>query len=332
MPDTATETLSSAVVQSYDLLRDHCGLIESNDISLIELQGDDRKGWLQGQVTNDLRSLDTGASSAFCLCEATGHLLAVCDVWGLADRIFIATQKETAPAVLKRAETMVIMEDVVATDVTDRYRRLSFQGPAASRELGALLALPTLDAGEGEIAGVKVFCLRCNRTGMGGWDVLVPIGEAKAIKALTKGFDVIDPEAADIARLEAGRPVFGRDMNGKTLPPELGPAFEARHISYSKGCYMGQEVLMRIKSRGHTNRTWVALLSEEPLTVGAAVSHPRREDAGVVTSAAWSPDYGYIGSAMLRNEAASDREMVRVAVEGGTVEAEVRQMPILRFD
>ncbi|MFX6234584.1 tRNA-modifying protein YgfZ, partial [Acinetobacter baumannii] len=70
----------------------------------------------------------------------------------------------------------------------------------------------------------------------------------------------------DQLELRAGNPRLGGDTTQKTLPPELGPAFESRTVSYTKGCYMGQEVLMRIHSRGHTNRTWVCLTSAEPLT------------------------------------------------------------------
>jgi folate-binding protein YgfZ len=320
------------VVAEYDRLRDDCGLIDLPNVAQLTLTGDDRKGWLQGQVTNNLRSLDLGASSSFCFCEATGHLVSVCEVWSLQDRFLLTLPKETLPRVLERVEQMVILEDVAAADSSEEYRLLSIQGPRATAELSQFVSLPSLDAGEGTVEGAKVYCLRSNRTGLGGWDVWVPAGEKKALKKLTQAFQPISQQVYDIARLEAGIPLFGVDMNHRTLPPEMGPAFVAKHISYNKGCYMGQEVLMRMHSRGHTNRTWMALYADEPLEAGAAVSHSRREDAGTVTSAAFSPDYGHIGAAMLRNEAAQDRETVRVTTKSGDVEAEVRLMPILRLD
>ena len=89
---------------------------------------------------------------------------------------------------------------------------------------------------------------------------------------------------------------------------------------------------MRIKSRGHTNRSWVGLVSDEPLEVGANVRHPKRSDAGEVTSAAFSPANGFIGAAMLRIEAALPGGTVTVETQNGPVEAEVREMPILRFE
>lgn len=332
MPDIDTVSPRPEVVASFDVLRDDCGVYALTGIRLFELSGEDRKGWLQGQVTNDLRSFTPGTASAFCLCEATGQLQAVCDVWALSDRFVIATAEATSSALERRVEMMVILEDVALRSLNESYRAVTIQGPRASQALSEHLELPKLDAGEAEIDGAKVVCLRSNRTGLGGWDVLVPADRPEILEKLTSGLATLDPEAVEIARLEAGIPVHERDFNAKTLPPELGPAFEARHISYTKGCYMGQEVLMRIHSRGHTNRTWMGLLTEAPVEPGWKIRHPRRPDAGVVTSAAVSPDYGPIAAAMLRNEAAFEGEIVTVETPGGPVEAEVRQMPILRFD
>jgi folate-binding Fe-S cluster repair protein YgfZ len=103
-------------------------------------------------------------------------------------------------------------------------------------------------------------------------------------------------------------------------------------VSYKKGCYTGQEVLMRIHSRGHTNRTWMALTSDTEMPVGARVRHRNRDDAGVVTSAGDSPDYGPIAGAMLRAEAAIPNENVEVETSEGWVPARVHLMPILRME
>ena len=323
---------SLAVVADYDRLRDDCGIIELPGVALIALSGDDRKGWLQGQVTNNVRLLESGASSQFCFCEATGHLLAICEAWALPNVIVMTTSVACEEPLLRRIEQMVVMEDVAAVAARATYRMLSIQGPRATAELGRLVTLPSLDAGEAQLGEATVFCLRSNRTGMGGWDVWVPADQARALGILQDAFVPVGPEAFDIARLEAGIPEFGRDASAKTMPPELGGFFSSRHINYNKGCYCGQEVLMRMHSRGHTNRTWMGLASEFPLEEGAVVSHPRRPDAGVVTSAVFSPDFGFIGAAMLRNEAASDGETATVKTSRGDVQAEVRPMPLLRFD
>jgi folate-binding protein YgfZ len=332
MSDTIAEPLAPEILESFDRLRGDCGLFEPADISIIEIAGEDRKGWLQGQATNDLKQLDIGASSAFCICSPTGQIQAICDIWGLKDRFILTCSKSAVGAFLTRVDQMVVLEDVQAKDVTAEYTLLSIQGPNASRALQDLVILPTLDAADSRSGDKEVITLRSNRTGLGGWDLLVPAADKKTAKTIRKGFEVVLPEALEIARLEAGIPLAGQDWNERTLPPELGPAFEARHVSYKKGCYTGQEVLMRIHSRGHTNRTWVALMSERPMAAGNTVSHARRKDAGILTSACYSPDYGYIAGAMLRNEAVMERDFVTVETETGSISAEVRHMPVLRFD
>jgi len=322
--------ISDQALKDYDLLRDSSGLLDLPHVSLLTLEGDDRKGWLQGQATSDLRKLDSGASSVFCLATVTGHLMSVCEVWAVPDKLLLTLPQRTVENVLKRVDQMVIMEDVAAQDVSESYRLLSIQGPTATSRLSKLMPLPSLDAGESSIDGIAAYALRSNRTGLGGWDIWISAEQTKAIELLVEEFKPIGHEAYNIARLEAGIPFFGTDMGEKTFPPEMGRAFEERHVSYSKGCYMGQEVLMRIHSRGHTNRTWVGLIAEDPMETGSTVAHIRRPEAGIVTSSAFSPDFGHIAAAMLRNEAAFEGEIVQVITEQGTVEAEVRQMPILR--
>lgn len=280
------------IQQDYERLRTSSGVLPDLGLGLIELTGEDRLEWLQGQATNDLRGLASGERLSFCLCEATGQIAAVCDVWAEAERLLIAT--DSPDVVMRRAETMVILEDVVARDLSANLTLISVQGPQP-----APLDLP----------GIR---LTNDRLGSGGWDHWVLRDSVPVLERVSSG-------AYEVSRLEAGVPLRGSDYGSKTLPPELGPAFEKRYVSYTKGCYMGQEVLMRIHSRGHTNKTWVGLILEFPVKAGDAVSHSSREDAGVVTSAAVSPRLGPIAGATLRNEAAGQGETVSVAGVRGIV-------------
>lgn len=325
MSDSVAELLPPNTLDGFDRLRGDCGLFILDKFSVIEISGEDRKGWLQGQATNDLKQLDLGASSAFCICQPTGQILAVCDIWGLKDRFILTCEAIAAPALLSRIDQMVILEDVVARDLTADYDFFSLQGPNASSALNEVAILPTLDAADSRIRDHDAIVLRSNRTGLGGWDILVP--KVAGIR-LQESFPLLGDEVMEIARLEAGIPRMGVDIDSKTFPPELGSAFEARHISYRKGCYTGQEVLMRIHSRGHTNKTWMGLSSEHELPIGAPIVFARDREVGTVTSACYSPDYGFIGAGFIRNEAALDGEEVLVAGSAATV----RQMPILRFD
>lgn len=308
----------------YSLLRETCGWVDMSHLAFIELTGEDRKGWLQGQVTNDMRSLRPFGSLSACMCQPTGQLLAILRIWALEDRYMVLVDRAAVEAVLRRCQEMVVMEDVQAKVWDGAW--VSLQGPTATRSLATMVDLPALDAGMVKLGSHEAFCLRSNHSGYGGWDLLLPANAKAAKKKLQDAHEQVLPAAFDIARLEAGIPRMGIDTDAKTLPPELGQAFEAQHINYHKGCYTGQEILMRIHSRGHTNRTWMAMQADEEIPVGSPVTKQRQE-IGVVTSSGFSPTYGHIAAGYVRNEFA----MAGDQAEAGGVLVDLFDMPLLRF-
>ena len=326
MPDIR-DSIPDQTVRDYDRLREAAASVDLGFLVPLELSGEDRKGWLQGQATNDVARLTDGNGRSFCFCEATGGLLAVFDAWALPDRIVMTTERARSSESLARVERMTIMEDVAARDLGDELVGFSIQGPMATKALAELVELPALDAGLASYEGSSALLFRADRTGFGGWDVWLPRDAETARKTLLERFPTVALGAVEAARIEAGIPRWDSDMGARTLPPELGTAFESRHVSYKKGCYTGQEVLMRMHSRGHTNKTWVGLVAEAAFKTGDEVVH-RGKTVGIVGSAAPSPDYGMVGAATLRNEAAHPGEVVTI----GGAEAEVRPMPILRAD
>ncbi len=270
-----------------------------DDFALVELKGGDRKDWLQGQASNDVRTLQPGGGLSFCFCEPTGQILAIVDAWEIEDRIVMSVARDRVAAVLERIDRMTIMEDLIARELP--LRGLWVSAPMSNED--AELILPSARIVEP------------------GWDVWATETDIEKFKST---FETVDAEAL---RLAAGVPKWGSDATPRTLPPELGPNFEASHVSYAKGCYTGQEVLMRMHTRGHTNRTWVGLIANEALRTGAAVLFGGRE-VGKISSASLSALSSgiYVAAGTLRNEAVADGE--KVEVDG--VEAEVRSMPILR--
>ncbi|MBI5708004.1 MAG: hypothetical protein HZC36_13565 [Armatimonadetes bacterium] len=297
--------------QEYVKLSTGCALCDLGALQpgLIELTGDDHLDWLQGQVSNDLRGLDVGESIDFCLLKPTGQIVAPGRIWRLEARSLVETPLACVSAVLERAEAMVVMEDVAARDLTSSYRLLSFQGPQTFGTIGGDFASDWIVLGS-------------DHTGFGGLDIWVP----KEVEfTVLEWFDnKASAQVVDAARLEAGIPNYGVDMSDRTLPPEMGPAFEKCNVSYTKGCYVGQEVLARIHSRGHTNKTWMALVCEDEVQTGCSL----KDGAGRVTSAAWSPRFGWIAGAMLKNDVAKPGGTVAVEVPGGPVRAEVQHFPL----
>ncbi|MBL8087726.1 MAG: hypothetical protein JNM85_06605 [Chthonomonas sp.] len=329
-----SETLPSlaqplSVHDSYRLIRDDCGILELTQRQAVILTGGDRNGWLQGQITNDLRYFAPGAFLQFCLCSATGQLEAIGSLWAMDDELVVITDPAGAEVLLRRADKMVILEEVSAVPSPDRL--ICVQGPNATERLGDLVSLPQLNSVTAEILGVPVRVLRSNRTGSGGWVVMVPAGGDRLVAELADRFPTIASEAYAMASMEFGSPQFGVDTDSKTLLPELGAAFESATISYKKGCYLGQEVLMRLHSRGHVNRQWMGMYTDTLVTPGDAITHARRPDAGVITSAFESPDFGFIAAGYVRREVAYSGEEVTVQSASGTVGAELVEMPILRL-
>lgn len=265
--------MTEQIERDYGRIYGEGGWIDLPHVRRFSLYGADRLEWLQGQISQDVRALSADHALGYCLCTPTGQIQAFGDIWLEEGAVVLTLPAACADALVQRVEDLVIMEDVELREdpALQGYRFYGSQKP--DRE--AIQIRP------------------------GVWEIWT----SESIQS------ILSPQAIKIAELEAGVPQWGRDVTPKTLPPELGPAFVNRYVSLSKGCYVGQEVLMRIDSRGHTNRTWVGLLYEN-----------------AVPDALYSPRLGHIGSAWVRNEQAVDG--LKLAVAGG--EAEVRLMPLLR--
>lgn len=252
---------------------------------VVELNGSDAGTWLQGQITNDLNQLTEVAPLAACLCTPTGQLLTTLHIYRQATAFHIVTPQPEI--LLERVENYVIMEDVSAS-VIDRTL-YSVQGKSSSGEYPR------------------------DRTGFGGYDTFqIP------------RHNEIPDDHLNALEIAAGIPRLGVDTNPKTLPPELGPAFEKEYISYTKGCYVGQEVLQRIHSRGHTNKEWMGLQTDSQLT-GREIYFEETK-VGEVSRFTEHPELGYIASATLKTIAATPGTQVQI--EG--VRAGVKAMPLLR--
>ena len=239
-------------------LREAVAAWRSPTLTLLILSGADAKGWLQGQVTNDLRDLPAGGSMGVCITKSTGQILDVVRVFEHEGRLFIPTLN---PDVLTdRVRDFVIMEDVTLT--VGQGDALSLQGPAATQHLRQFTELPALDVRVMEGAVL----LRHDRSGQGGWDLFA------SVESWAEGLPHATTLDLSATSLEAGRVMSSLDADSRTLPPELGDEFTQSHVSHTKGCYVGQEILHRIFSRGHTNRTWRKLQGSGPMGVGDAVT------------------------------------------------------------
>lgn len=273
MPDLPFAHLVSLSLVE-DCLAMHSGDGWHRDASkgLVELTGADVREWLQGQITNDIRQLSPQSPLQACICSPTGQLLADLTLYDQNARILIETDARCIPALMHRIEMMVVMEDVEGRDLSAAHTLIVSAKPLAAPDASIVFH----SAGETKV-----------------W--------LPSESAWTPEGREVGKEAWEILRVEKGVPAWGKDMGEKTLPPEMGPAFERSRISYTKGCYTGQEVLMRIHSRGHTNKTWVRLAADAPLAEGAELTDSEGTKVGTVTSSVVSPRFCYLGAGIVRN-------------------------------
>ena len=234
------------------------------------------------------------------------------------DRIWLDTEPATAEPLRRHLEMYKIGRQVEVADVGEERAILSLIGPATPAVSGAAV----LDEHESE--ATKVAGVECLLVGTDtGADLICDSGDAGRLREalLDAGAAGVDDAAAEIVRIERGRPRYGAEMSIATMPAEAGIVEAA--VSFTKGCYIGQEPVARLHHRGRPNRHLRGLRSEAPLAVGATLRLGDKE-VGEVGSAAVSPAFGAIALAVIRREAEPGAE-VSVGEDGVT--AEVVDLP-----
>jgi folate-binding protein YgfZ len=242
------------------------GVLDLSFRSRICLTGSDRVRFLHGQVTNDVRSLQPGKGCYAALVTAKGRMQSDLNIYCLANELLLDFEPGLARTVSDRLEKYIVSDDVQVVDVAPHYGLLSIQGPqsaAAVDQLSLFKELPSAPYSfytlSYETLG-ELYLTNQPRLGTYGFDLYVPVSALAALgqrlvsAAKALGGCVCGWNALETARIEAGIPRFGLDMDETNLPQECG--IESRAISYNKGCYIGQEVLNRIHTMGHVNRQW----------------------------------------------------------------------------
>jgi tRNA-modifying protein YgfZ len=232
------------------------------------LTGADRIRFLNGQTTNDVRNAGTEATQESCVLNAKGHLDAHLFLFATANEIWMDADEELREQLQARLERYVIADDVTIEDVTDQFALFHVLGES-----------------EPKISGAK-FCLRSRRLGIDGWDLWVEsVGAEKTGSILAAGYRAIDEHEWEVLRIENGIPRWGRELTPQIIPPEANLAVHA--IDYEKGCYIGQEVISRMKMSGQMRQRLCGLASEKALVPGMELREETKM-VGHVTSAVFS--------------------------------------------
>jgi len=297
----------------YERLRESAGLIDRSDRGKLLLTGAEAAEYLQGQVTNDVESLAPGEGCYATLLTHKGKVIADMRILRADNEsLLLDTEPHALPALRRNVDMYSIGRDVQLRDETAARAILSLVGPAARTPLDA-------EPPEREHAWVEGEHGLYVTTDL-GVDVICAAEDAEAVKTAL-GIEPVGLDAAECVRIESGRPRHGLDFDADTIPQEAG--LNERAVSFTKGCYVGQETVARLHYKGKPNRHLRGLRLSEPGQTGDIVLLGERE-VGRLGSTAVSPVHGPIALALIRREAAPEAE---VTVGESGQKAVVAQLP-----
>jgi folate-binding protein YgfZ len=318
-------TITDELAAEYRALTETCGLVDRSERGKLTLTGADAKTFLAGQVTNDTEGLQDGHGCYAAFLTHKGKMLGDLRIQapgGEDKQLLLHKQRATLQALFDMIRRFKIGFDVELHKGTLEKGLLSLIGPEA-RTIAAAEDLPDEEHAhrEGTIANVPVRLIVTDV----GIDVLCAADDTEAVRGALMGGDAapVSEDAAEIVRVERGRPRYGHELDDATIPQEAG--LNERAVSFTKGCYVGQETVARLFYKGKPNRHLRGLRLSEPAPSGAALRLGERV-VGRLGSSLVSPALGPIALALVRREASPGDT---VDVDGGAT-AEVVELPFDR--
>jgi folate-binding protein YgfZ len=307
--------------------RESVALFDTNWHAITILTGPDRVRYLNAIVTNNVQALGEGHGTVALLLNPQGHILAELEIYAAKDRLTLLSHASVRERTNATLDKYIIMDDVEMEDATAKFGTIAIEGPRApsviSQATGIEIeSLPEYAWRDAKIGWVACRLIRKSHFGNSGAEILAQREHLGSLwrtlhgSVRASGGTAIGMQALNSLRLEAGIPWFPVDFNDSVIPHEA--ALENTHISFSKGCYTGQEIVERVRSRGHVNRVRVRLnFSTEKAPIAGTKLRANGAEAGYVTSEAFSPAAGTaIGMGYLRREHASGGSIVEY--DGGT--------------
>jgi folate-binding protein YgfZ len=280
----------------YDALREHAGWIDLSGRGKLIATGEDRARLLHAMTTNHVEQLKPGEGCYAFFLNAVGRILGDVNLFCFEDRILLDTEAETRRKLFDHLDRYIIADDVTMEDATDRIATIAVEGPSSAgilERMGAPVpeaAYSTVSWSNGSSNGPsEVTIARLSSTGAGGFFLFVPV-EAKAdliAQISAAGAIAATAEEARVVRIENGHPRYGEEITDRYLIQETG---QLQAVHFSKGCYLGQEIVERVRSRAQIHRILKRLEIDtaEPPPAGVKLKSGDA-DAGEIASAAFSP-------------------------------------------
>jgi len=334
------------ISDQYRALRETAVIGAVSPRNPIGISGKDRASYLQGLLTNDIQALAPGTGCYAAWLTPQGRMLTDLHLFESGDMILLDVPAGELATTMQRLDQFLFGEEVQFMDLSEELDTVWIHGPAAASmleqilrgassgeaqvEVGSLAAWPEYHNARVSFAGAPIVVARVSQLGVPGFCVYVEAGLAAELeRALALvGAVAADPSVIETARVEAAYPLFGVDMTIETIPLEAG--IEDRAISLSKGCYVGQEVIIRVLHRGHGRvaKKLVALRVDGRVPMAGARIFAEDRDIGAVTSAVDSPRLGAVAMAYVHRDFVSPGTTVAVDTVSGREPAVVSDRPL----
>lgn len=335
MSDTELKT---AFLVEYSAVRDGAaGLIDLSSRGRILVSGSEAVMFLNGLITNDMKTLAADSWMVAAFPNVQGRLLAVVRILNRTDGFLIDTEAATHQKVLQLLDRFTLAGDFRVTDVTNQTATISLQGAKAAEVLHTIFNEAVSNVARHQVASARlnqtdVTIIRATHTDEDGFDLFIENAEADTLRQalIDAGAISVSEAVAEVLRIEAGIPLYGVDMDETTIVTEtnLDDA-----VSFTKGCYLGQEIIVRIKHRGHVAKKLAGIILESDATIegGAKVFSSDDKEIGRVTSFTFSPRLDRrIALGYVKYDYLATGTSVKVAAADKAISASVAQLPFIR--
>jgi folate-binding protein YgfZ len=285
-------------MQEYQGVRSHVGLLDFCHRGILRFTGPDRVSFLQGMVSNDVKKLSAGEGIAAAVLNIQGKILADCRVLCTQDSLLVDLWEFLKDKIAAHLDRYLIADEVEIADLSGELGILCLQGPMSGSLLKEFLEQAEIPAAEHShrtfsIQGTEVRVIRSSYTGEEGYDLMIKRHDLSSILPRLRqlggkfGARWVGSQALEILRVEAGIPWYGSDMTEDNLLLEAGLE---RAVSFQKGCYLGQEVVERIRSRGHVNKRLAGIVLDGDSSAATDDPvHADHKEIGRITTSVFSP-------------------------------------------
>jgi folate-binding protein YgfZ len=300
--DCVLPELFSTFEDEYRAARESVAIFDTNWHAIIELGGPDRSRYLNAIVSNDVKNLAEGHGILALLLDPKGHILAELEIYAQKNRLLTFSHASLRQRTVETLDKYIIMDDVTLEDVTDELGSFAIEGPFAAKMLDKAYGINLEEFADLDIRSVHIDSRPCeiirrSHFGYVGAEIIAPRNSLIQLwdnlleLVRLRGGQPVGMKTLESLRLEAGIPFYPADFNDTVIPHEA--AVETTHISFSKGCYTGQEIVERVRSRGQVNRLRVRLkFSTLEAPAFATRLSTEGKEIGIITSSSYSPKAG----------------------------------------